>query len=72
MSHGLGFGMVVRYICAVLLIGWFLRSATASAGDEEFRDFALVTALLFEYIDESLLASLKLKKPCFHDIGVLL
>ena len=33
-----------------------LRSATASAGDEEFRDFALVTALLFEYIGKSLLA----------------
>ena len=64
--------MVVRYICAVLLIGWFLRSATASVGDEEFRDFALVMAFLFEYIGKSLLASLKLKKPCFHDVGVLL
>ena len=34
----------------VLLIGWFLGAATADAGDEEFCDFALVMALLFEFI----------------------
>jgi hypothetical protein len=56
----------------ILLIGWFLRAATTGAGDEEFCDFALVMALLFEYISESLLAGLKLKKPSFHDVSVLL
>ena len=42
--------MYVRYICAVFLIRWFLRVATIGAGDEEFCNFALVVALLFEYI----------------------
>ena len=64
--------MEVRYICADFLIGWFLGAATAGAGDEEFCDFALVTALLFEYVGQSLWACLKLKKPSFHDVSVLL
>ena len=34
----------------ILIIGWFLRATTAVAGDEAFCDFALVMALLFEYI----------------------
>ena len=42
-------------------------------GDEEICDFAfLVAALGFEYIGLVLLASLKLKEPCFHDISGLL
>ena len=48
------------------------KTATTGAGDEEFCDFALVTALLFEYVGQSLWACLKLKKPSFHDVSVLL
>ena len=41
-------------------------------GDEVFCDFVLAASILADHIGESLLASLKLKKPCFHDVGVLL
>jgi hypothetical protein len=42
------------------------------AEDEDFFDFALITAHLFEYVGLVLLASLKLKEPCFHDVSGLL
>ena len=43
------------------------------AGAEEICDFAsLVAALWFEYIGYALLAGLKVKEPCFHDISGLL
>ena len=46
---------------------------TMGAGDEEICDFAfLVAAPWFEYIGYALLAGLKLKEPCYHDISGLL
>ena len=70
MGSGLKWKLVIFVM--ILQIRWFLGVATAGAGDEEFCDFALVMVLLFEYIGLSLLASLKLKEPSFHDVSVLL
>ena len=57
----------------ILLIRWFLSIVTMGAGDEEICDFAfLVAAPWFEYIGYALLAGLKLKEPCCHDMNGLL